>query len=93
MAINTNTTPWYANFINFLACAVFPTDLSFQGKKKFLADVKFYQWEDLILYKHCADQMVRRCVPEKEMESILNHCDTRVVGVHFGITKTTSKVL
>ena len=28
MAINTNTTPWYADFVNFLAC-VFTTDLSF----------------------------------------------------------------
>jgi len=71
MVINTNTTPWYANFINFLACGVFPTNLSFQGKKKFLTDVKFYQSEDPILYKHCMDQIMRKCVLEEEMESIL----------------------
>ena len=29
MAINTDTTSWYADFVNFLACDVFPTDLSF----------------------------------------------------------------
>ena len=43
MAINNNKALWYSDFINFLACDIFPTDLSFQGKKKVLADVKFYQ--------------------------------------------------
>ena len=57
MAIHTNKTSWYVDFVNFLACGVFPTDLSFQGKKKFLSDVKFNQWEDPILYKRCADQL------------------------------------
>ena len=37
--------------------------------------------------------MIRRCVPEEEMESILRHCHEREVGGHFGGTRTTAKVL
>ena len=32
------------------------------------------------MYKHCADQVIRRCVLEQEMESILNHCHTLACG-------------
>ena len=42
LSITANSPPWYALFANFLACGVFSPYLSFQGKKKFLADVKYY---------------------------------------------------
>ena len=45
------------------------------------------------MYKHCADQVIIRCVPEKEMESILNHCRTLACGGNFGENRTTEKVL
>ena len=43
LSITANSPPWYTPFKIFLACGVFPPDLLFQGKKKFLADVKYYQ--------------------------------------------------
>ena len=51
LSITTNSPPWYALFTNFLACSIFSSDLSLQGKKKFLADIIYYQWDDPILYK------------------------------------------
>ena len=45
------------------------------------------------MYKHCADQVIRRCVPEEEMESILNHCHNLACGGHFGGNRTAAKVL
>ena len=58
LSINANSPPWYAPFANFLACGVFSPDLLYQGKKIFLADVKYNQWDDSILYKYYADQIV-----------------------------------
>jgi len=93
LSITANSPPWYAPFTNFLAYGIFLSELSFQGKKKFLTDVKYYQWDEQTLYKHCADQIMRRCVPENEIESILHHCHAREVGGHFGASKTVAKVL
>ena len=39
------TMPWYADYVNYLACKVLPLDLSSQQKKKFLYDVRSYLWE------------------------------------------------
>ena len=50
----------------------------------FFAHLKHYYWEEPILYKHFADQMIRRCIPEDEMGSILNHCHTLPCEGHFG---------
>ncbi|KAL5546489.1 hypothetical protein UlMin_006176 [Ulmus minor] len=60
--------------------------MSYQQRRKFFSDLKHYFWDEPYLYKHCADQIIRRCVPEEEMESIL-------LGGHFGATKTAAKVL
>ncbi|KAL5565361.1 hypothetical protein UlMin_028525 [Ulmus minor] len=53
----------------------------------------YYIWDDPFLFKICPDRIIRRCVPEEEMESILQHCHSREVGGHFGATKTAAKVL
>ena len=45
------------------------------------------------MYKHFADQMIRRCVPEEEIESILAHCHGLACGGHFGGNRTAAKVL
>ncbi|GKV46874.1 hypothetical protein SLEP1_g53835 [Rubroshorea leprosula] len=42
---------------------------------------------------YLAYQIIRRCVPEEEVASILHHCHTREAGSHFGATKTAAKVL
>ena len=55
--------PWYVDFVNYLTCNGLPPGLSSQQKKKFLHDVKLYQWDDPLLFKRCPDQVMRRCVP------------------------------
>ncbi|XP_060974096.1 uncharacterized protein LOC133039263 [Cannabis sativa] len=85
--------PWYADYVNFLAAKITPLELSRQQLKKFFSEVKHYYWEESILYKHCVDQIIRRCVPEEEMYSILNHCHALPCGGHFSGTRTAPKVL
>ena len=85
--------PWFADYVNYLVAKVIPPEFSYQQKKRFVAHLKHYYWEEPILYRHYADQMIKRCVPEDEMNSILNHCHTLPCGGHFGGQRTTAKVL
>ena len=85
--------PWFADYVNYLVAKVVPPEFNYHHKKRFLAHLKHYYWEEPILYRHCADQVIRRCVPEDEMHSILNHCHTLPCGGHFGGQRTTAKVL
>ena len=85
--------PWFADYVNYLVAKVIPPEFDYQKKKRFFAHLKHYYWEEPILYRHCADQVIRRCVPEDEMHSILDHCHTLPCGGHFGGQRTTAKVL
>ncbi|CAM8902416.1 unnamed protein product [Rhodiola kirilowii] len=55
MRVDVDHVPWYADFVNYLACGIIPPDLSHNQKRKFLSDVKRYFWDDPFLYRLCAD--------------------------------------
>jgi hypothetical protein len=85
--------PWYADYVNYLAARILPPELSRHQLKKFFADLKHYYWEEPILYKNLADQVIRRYVLEEEMNSILYHCHTFQCGGHFEGGRMAAKVL
>ncbi|KAJ9554347.1 hypothetical protein OSB04_018392 [Centaurea solstitialis] len=93
LSVSSSVTPWYADFVNYLACGIIPLDFSSHQRKKFLHDVKFYFWDDPHLYRSCSDSIIRRCVPIEETDSILAHCHTLPCGGHAGSGKTVAKVL
>ncbi|XP_062113935.1 uncharacterized protein LOC133824936 [Humulus lupulus] len=84
--------PWFADYVNFLAAKVIPPEMTRQQLKKLYSEMKHYYWEEPILYKHCPNQVIKSCVPEEEMLSILTHCHTLHCGGHFGGTRTIAKV-
>ena len=91
--VDAHDTPWYADIVNYLVSGILPYDISRHQKNKFLSDIKYYFWDEPYLFKHCSDQIIRRCIPECEIPSILEYCHTREVGVHFGAQKTAAKIL
>ena len=42
--------PWYVDFANYLVSGLLPPNLSYPQKKRFLHDVRSYQWDDPYLY-------------------------------------------
>ena len=89
----TSSTPWYADIVNFLTSRLIPKDLSRAKKGKLKRIAQQYVWDDPYLWKYCADQLIRRCVPETEFKSILDFCHSYACGGHFGAKRTALKVL
>nr|XP_009623513.1 uncharacterized protein LOC104114708 [Nicotiana tomentosiformis] len=63
---NPRLSPWYADYVNYLVSGVLPPEIESKARKRFLHDVNFYYWDEPFLYKQCADQLMRRCIPKKE---------------------------
>ena len=87
------TLPWYANIVNYLVTNMLPPGLFKAQRDKIKNDAKYFVWDDPYLWKHCADQVIRRCVPKNEIISILTFCHSYACGGHFGAKRTARKVL
>ena len=85
--------PWFADITNYLVSGVLPYGMDYRQRKNFLYDCKFYYWEEPLLYKRCTNGLIRRCIPQDEVQDVLKHCHSLNVGGHFGASKTVSKVL
>ena len=75
--------PWFAHISNYLVTREIPSEWSSQDKKNFFAKVQAYYWDEPFLFKYCADQIIRKCVPEQEKHGILSHCHGNACGGHF----------
>jgi hypothetical protein len=86
-------SPWYADFVNYLVCQQLPANFTYQQRKKFLHTVKEYCWDEPYLFKHCKDGIMRRCIPEEEINCVIYHCHSSPYGGHVGADKTQAKIL
>ncbi|PIN09949.1 DNA-directed DNA polymerase [Handroanthus impetiginosus] len=93
LAIIASNMPWYADIVNYLTCKIIPFDLSTQQKKKFLFDTGRYFWDEPFLFKQCSDNILRHCVPEVEMNNILEQCHASPYGGHFQGDRTAAKIV
>ncbi|XP_009800970.2 uncharacterized protein [Nicotiana sylvestris] len=92
-AITQDPPLWYANYVNYLVSGVLPPEIQFEARKRFLHDVNFYYWDKPYLYKQCADQLMRRCIPEKEVELVLYDCHASPYRGYHGGDRIAAKVL
>nr|GEW07702.1 reverse transcriptase domain-containing protein [Tanacetum cinerariifolium] len=86
------STSWFADFTNYHARNFVVKGRSSQQKSKFFKDVKHYFWDDLFLFKICADQVIRRCVDGHGAIDILRACYYGPTGGHHGPNYTAKKV-
>jgi hypothetical protein len=59
----STTDPWYANIVNSIVTGYIPRGVD---KKKIIRDSRLHLWDDLYLYRVCADGLLRRCIPAFE---------------------------
>ncbi|XP_070020829.1 uncharacterized protein [Nicotiana sylvestris] len=60
LAITSDETPLYADYVNFNASGVTLPEFTADHRRRFLHDVRFYMWDEPFLYKQCADQLVSK---------------------------------
>nr|GEV64388.1 hypothetical protein [Tanacetum cinerariifolium] len=87
-----SSTSWFADFANYHARNFVVNGMSSQHKSKFFKDVKHYFWDDPLLFKIYADQVIRRCVHGQEAIDILKACHYGPTGGHHGPNYTAKKV-
>jgi hypothetical protein len=62
-------------------------------RDKVKSDVKYFIWDDVYLWKHCADQVIRRYISKNEIISIFTFCYSYTCEGHFRANRAMRKVL
>lgn len=93
MQIETNNSPWFADYANYLVGKILVKGLTYQQKQKFFSDLKNYFWDDPYLFRICADRLIRRCIAGNDIVNVLTQCHAGPSGGHCGPNQTAKKVL
>ncbi|CAM8940532.1 unnamed protein product [Rhodiola kirilowii] len=80
--------PWYAPIVNYVVGGTFPPSYSKAQCMKLKHDSRFYVWDDPYIWKIGVDQLLRRCIPDFEIASIISFCHEHACGGHFGPRRT-----
>ncbi|CAM8959597.1 unnamed protein product [Rhodiola kirilowii] len=89
----TGKTPWYASLVNYLVGGKFPPSYSRAQCLKLKHDLKYCVWDDPYLWKIGVDQILRRCIPDDEIASVISFCHEYACGGHFDPRRTARKIL
>ena len=57
--------PWFTHIVNFLVTGSIPEHWNRHRKDKFFHELKYYYWEEPLLFHVGYDQIIRRCVAEE----------------------------
>jgi len=65
---------WFVDMANFKVAGIIPENMDWQQRKKLLKDSNQYIWDHPYLFKMGADNLLRRCVINKE-----TYCGTVII--------------
>jgi len=85
--------PWFADIVNYLVTNQTPSHWSKNDIYRFLSQGCYFFWEEPYLFKYYSDQIIRRCIPDEEVKSVLSFCHELACCGHFGPRMTAEKVL
>ncbi|CAM8892821.1 unnamed protein product [Rhodiola kirilowii] len=91
-AVSTKVS-WYASIVNYLVGGTFPPSFTKAQCMKLRHDARHYLWDDPYLWKIGANQILRRCIPDNEIASVIRFCHEFACGGHFGPRRTARKIL
>ena len=93
LQISGDKEPWFADIVNYLVYGEIPPGLSPSQRKKFYKHMRHYYWNEPLLFKRGPEGILRRCVPDDDIESVIRHCHSLPCGGHASAHKTSAKVL
>lgn len=93
MYVSQIPSPWFADIVNYLVTGQMPLHWTRQDKSKFLVEARHFFWDDPYLFKYCLDQIIRRCIPESDQQSVISFCHDHACGGHFSGKKIAAKIL
>ena len=76
---------WYVDLVNYLVASESLAYFKKHQIDKLRSEAKYYAWDDPYLWCMCSDQVIRHCVHEHEIPSILQFCHTLTCSGHFGL--------
>jgi len=91
--VGAHVEPWFADRVIFLVIREMPTGWNKDDKAHFLSMVRFFMEDDPYLFRYCTDQIIRRCLPDDQIQNILSICHDQCHEGYFYGKKTTMKVL
>jgi len=90
---SSHVTPWFADIVNFIVASIVPPHASRSQIDKLNSDAKYYVWDDPYLWRFGSDQVIRMCVPDHEIQSIVQFCHGTPTGGHFGPQRTATMIM
>ena len=81
--LSVSKLPWFANIVNYFVTGNLPEHWDRRRRSHFRSQLRFYKWEEPDLFREGADQIWRRCIPDEEIPSVLQHVHAFACGGHF----------
>jgi len=81
----------FADIVNYLVTNQTSSYWSKQEVYRFLSQAQYFFWEEPYFFKYFSDQLIRRCIPDEEVRSVLSFCHQLACDGHFGPRKNAKK--